>query len=342
MRTTTALRVRAVPPGEFDSSTDRRLAPDHPFLRVGTWRAFVAGDRRDEVRLVASLDPRQRGAAGPVGAIGFISASGDVRLPAVEGAMRLALATAESWLVASGASVIRCPVQFSTWYGHRAMTDGFPEEGGSPPFPLEPVNGPGLTEVLTAAGYTIAHTAASYRVPVDRWVAGAQLGENRMRSGGFSDRPIRVDRLDEELQTIHAISMAAFRRSWGFSDIAPDEFQAIYRPLVPLIDPAFARVAVAPDGTSVGFVLAYADPSASPGQPNARFIVKSVAVLPDVGRAVPGIGTGLAVAVHRRAAARGYPVGIHACVAHDAYTQRISARFGERMRSYATFEKERP
>ena len=342
MSESTVLRLREMSPGELDSSTDRRLAPDHPFLSVGTWRAFVAGDRRDEVRLVASIDPRQRVPAGPVGAIGFIEARGDVRLPAVVGAMRLALAGAESWLLASGASLVRCPVQFSTWYGHRAMTDGFPEQGGPSPFPMEPVNGPGLTEVMTAAGFTVAHTAASYRVPVERWVAGAQLGETLLRSRGFSDRPIRLDRLDEELRTIHAISTAAFRQSWGFSDIAPDEFQAIYRPLVPLIEPALVRVADAPDGTPVGFILAYADPAASPGHPDARFIVKSLAVLPEVRRAVPGIGTGLAVAVHRQAAARGYPVGIHACVADEAYTQRISARFGERFRSYATFEKVLP
>jgi hypothetical protein len=207
---------------------------------------------------------------------------------------------------------------------------------------MEPVNGPGLAEVLTAAGFAVAHTAASYRVPVERWVAGAQLGETLMRSGGFRDRPIHLDRLDEELQTIHAISMAAFRRSWGFSDIALEEFQAIYRPLLPLIEPAFVRVAVSPDRTPVGFILAVADPAASPGHPDARFVVKSLAVLPEVRRAVPGIGMGLAVSVHRQAAARGYPAAIHACVADHAYTQRISARFGERFRSYATFEKVLP
>jgi hypothetical protein len=337
-----ALRVREVPPGEFDSSTDRRLALDHPFLGIGTWRSFVAGDRHAEVRLVASLDPRQRTPAGLVGAIGFIAARGDVRRPAVVAATRQALAAAESWLVAAGASLVRCPVQFSTWYGHRAMTDGFPEQGGPPPFPMEPVNGPGLTEVLTAAGFAVAHTAASYRVPTERWVAGAQLGETLMRSAGFSDRPIRLDRLDGELRTIHAISSAAFRRGWGFSEIDLDEFQAIYRPLAPLIEPTFVRLAVSSDGTPVGFIFAVADPSASPGHPDARFVIKSLAVVPDVRRAAPGIGTGLAVAVHRQAAARGYPVGIHACVADDAYTQRISARFGEHFRSYATFEKVLP
>ena len=342
MSKTTASRVRELSPGELDSSTDRRLALDHPFLQAGTWRAFVAGDGHDEVRLVASIDPRQRVAADLVGAIGFIASRGDVRRPASVAAMRLALEAAERWLRRSGASVVRGPVQFSTWYGHRAMTDGFPERGGPPPFPMEPLNGPGLAEVLTGARYTVAHAAASYEVPVERWVAGAQLGERLMRSAGFTDRPIRLDRLDAELRTIHAISMAAFRRSWGFSEISLDEFQAIYRPLVPHIEPAFVRLAISPEGNPVGFVLALAGPAASPGAPDARFVVKSIAVLPEVRHVAPGVGTGLAVAVHRQAAASGYRAAIHACVADEAYTQRISARVGERIRSYATFEKVLP
>jgi hypothetical protein len=334
-----ATPVHELRPGELDWSADRRLAPDHPFLGTGTWRAFVTGGRGNDVSLVASIDPRQRVPGGQVGAIGFIAAGGDVRTPAVGSALRVVLAAAESWLAGLGCSVVRCPVQFSTWYGHRAMSAGFPEQGGPPLFPMEPANGPGMTEVITAAGYAAAHAAASYRVPVAGWIEGAKLGEVLMRSGGFRDRPIRLDRLDAELETIHAISTAAFRRSWGFSDITLDEFLSIYRPLLPLIDPALVRMAEAPDGSPVGFMFAFADPATRPGQVDARFIAKSLAVLPDVRRVSPGVGTGLAVAVHRHAAVIGYPMAIHACVAAGAYTQRLSARCGERFRSYATFEK---
>lgn len=331
--------VRELGPGEIDWSSDRRLAPDHPFRRSGTWRAFLAGDRRGEVRLVASVDPRQRVAAGQVGAVGFIATTGILAPAAVRAATRLALAAAESWLAERGASVVRCPVQFSTWYGHRAMTRGFPEQGGPPLFPMEPANGPSLAGLLTADGFTVAHAAASYRIPVERWLESARLGEDRMRSAGVRDRPIRLERLDDELRTIHAISTAAFRRSWGFSDIELDEFMSIYRPLAPLIDPAFVRLAEDPDGRPVGYIFAFGDPAAGPDRPDPRFVAKSVAVLPEIRRTTPGVGTGLAVAVHRHAAAIGYPTAIHACVADDAYSQRVSARCGEPFRRYATFEK---
>ena len=334
-----AARVRELQPGELDWSADHRLAPDHPFLGFGTWRAFVSGEDEVDVRLVASIDSRQRVQGGQVGAIGFIAVRDDLCVPAARTEMRVALAAAESWLARLGCSVVRCPVQFSTWYGHRAVVDGFPEQGGPPLFPLEPANCPATTEAITAAGFAVAHAAASYRVPVQGWIAGAQLGEMRMRSGGFVDREIRLDRLDAELETMHTISTTAFHRSWGFSDIALDEFRSIYSPLSPLIDPAHVRIVEAPDGSPVGFIFAFADPATPRDQLDARFVVKSVAVLPEVRRVSPGVGIGLAVAVHRQAAAMGYSTAIHACVADDAYTQRISARFGERFRSYATFEK---
>ncbi len=338
MSGTVALRVREMRPGELASS-DRRLAPDHPFLQTGSWRAFAAADARQEVRVVASVDPRQRVEAGQVGAIGFIDTDEDTRVPAVAAALSAALAAAEAWLAERGVVVVRCPVQFSTWYGHRAMTGGFPQEGGPPAFPMEPANDPGLADTLTASGFGVAHAAASYRVSADRWIEGVQRGEVLMRADGFRDRPIRLDRLDDELRTVYAIASAAFRRGWGFSDIALGEFLSIYRPLMSMVDPDLVRIAESPDGKPVGFIFAFADPTERPGQPDARFIAKSVAVLPEVRRMTPGIGTGLAVTVHRLAAARGYPVAIHACTADDAYTQRISARWGKRFRTYATFEK---
>ncbi len=331
-----------VRPGQGDRTSergaDRFLAPGHPFLRVGTWRAFVAGVGGSRVRVVASLDPRQRVGGGSVGAIGFIAA-GDLREPTTGAALRSALEAAEAWIAAAGATVARCPVQFSTWYGHRTVTGGLPGEGGAAPFPMEPAASPGLAATLVATGFTVAHRAASYRVAVDTWIRGACRSEERMRDAGYRDRPIRPERIDDELAAVHAISMASFRRSWGFSDITFDEFATIYRPLASLFDPGLARIVESPDGEPVGFLFAFPDPATRPGHPDARFVGKTVAVLPEVRRATPGVGTGLTVAVHRAAAARGYATAIHALVAEGAYSQRVSARWGQRFRSYATFEK---
>jgi hypothetical protein len=358
MKGMSSVRVHEFEPGEFHPSfdgpvhagrsdrtpepgADRFLAPGHPFLRIGTWRAFVAGAGGSRVRLVASLDPRQQVGGGSVGAIGFIAA-GDLREPSTRAALQSALEAAEAWLAAAGATVARCPVQFSTWYGHRTVTGGFPGDGGPTPFPMEPAARPGLAATLVTTGFTVAHRAASYRVAVDAWIKGACKSEERMRGAGYGDRPVRLEHFDDELATVHAISLASFRRSWGFSDITLDEFATIYRPFVRLIDPRLARIVESPDGEPVGFLFAFPDPATRAGHPDARFVGKTVAVLPEVCRATPGVGTGLIVAVHRAAAARGYGTAIHALVAEGAYSERVSARWGERFRSYATFEKVLP
>ena len=207
--------VSELRPGELDWSADLRLAPDHPFLRAGTWRAFVAGEAGSEVRLVASVDPRQQVAAKQVGALGFVVGRGEFGSRAASSAIHAALAAAESWLAGEGCQVVRCPVQFSTWYGHRVITEGSPEQGGPPLFPMEPPGDPRLSEAIVANGFTVAHVAGSYRVPVDAWISRARLGERLMGAGGFHDRPIRLDRLDDELRAIHAISPAHCRRDGG-------------------------------------------------------------------------------------------------------------------------------
>ena len=165
-----------------------------------------------------------------------------------------------------------------------------------------------------------------------------------MRAAGSVDRPIRSGRLDDELAAVHAISMAAFRGSWGFSDITFDEFAtdlpAAHAPGRP---GARAGSWSRRTGEPVGFLFAFPDPAVAPGPPRAPGSSgRRVAVLPEMRRATPGVGTGLIVAVHRAAAARGYRTAIHACVAEGAYSQRVSARWGERFRTYATFEKVLP
>jgi hypothetical protein len=274
-RTTSPSRFRCAPRGRPP------LAPDHPFLR---WRAFSAGEARSLVRVVASLDPRQQVGMGRVGAVGFVTANRDLRTPTLRGAFRAVLEAAEAWLVAGGAVVVRCPVQLATAYGHRVMIGGFPRQGGPPPFPMEPPDIPGLPETLIEAGFGVAHRAASYLVDLDRWIAGERLGEELMRAAGFRDRPVRLDRIEDELATLHGISMAAFRRSWGFSEISLEEFASVYRPLLPLLDPDLVRIAEAPDGRPVGFIFTFPEPAVS-GRPDGRFIGKSVAVRPrSVGR----------------------------------------------------------
>lgn len=319
------------------------LSLDHPFLRHGDWRLF-ASVRRGEVaaRAVAAVDPRQRSGQRPVGTVGFVEENGDLE------ALARALSAALGWLQRQGAAVARAPVQFSTWFGHRAVVDGFPDQGGGPPFPLEPRNGRLVVVALAQAGFCPAHRAESYLVDAAELAGSAQRARETHQRLGLRHRPLRLDHLDEELALLHRIASAAFERSWGSAPISAEEFLAFYRPLAGSVDREFVRVLEDFRGAGLGFVFALptaggilesrairADPQG--GRAPVDFVVKTLAMAPWAPKGT--LGAGLLAALHELAAGRGYRHGVHALMAEGSSSCRYSARRGRWMRSYATFER---
>ena len=321
------------------------LQPDHPFLRYGSWCAFFATRcGRPVARLVASVDLRQCAGGRPVGAIGFPA---DVDDPE---ALSQALYAAVGWLRQIGTPVVRCPIQLSTWFGHRAVTRGFQDEDGAPTFLLEPSNPRRLVEVLQRSGFVVAHRAVSHLIDNDLAIAGTQHGLDRMRAAGYRDRSLNLAALEGELALLHQLASAIFRDNWGYADISPAEFAAFYKPFAQLVDPELVRIAENADGEAVGFVLAIpagagrqrADGPASgtPAHSAATgFLLKSIGIIPETRRRCPKLGSALVAIVHSLAQRRGYGYGIHALMAEGSYAQRTSARWGSTLRSYATFER---
>ncbi|MCC6628376.1 MAG: GNAT family N-acetyltransferase [Chloroflexi bacterium] len=307
------------------ASERRLLGPGQPFLHQGVRRAFVARTGTGvAVRLVASLDPRQRAAGGAVGAIGFIA--GDD--PAALGA---ALDAGAAWLASAGAAVVRAPLQLSTWYSHRAITVLHPALGGMPPFPLEPVTGVGLPAVLAAGGYRPASEAVSLVADPRAVVADTRQIVARLHRAGFAERPFNPARPVEELARLHRLTADAFAGSWGFTPIEEDEFQHAFAPLVASTDPAFVRFLLDPAGQPVGFIFAL--------MAGETLVVKTLAVAPDVRRQHPGFGLALAGVAHELAVARGATRAIHALMAVGSTSARIAGRWGTPLRRYATFER---
>ena len=331
------------------------LRPDHPFLRIGQWRAvLVRRHGRPAARLVASVDPRQTEAGLPVGAIGFVAAAGgsdgEAGTDWAEGAedaeaLAAALAAAERWLRSHRARLARCPMRLSTWFGHRTVTprsgysSAHPRDPQCPPFLMEPPTEPALLATLDAAGYRPAHRAVSLVVENQRVLHRGRRHLVRFRRAGFRDRPIDLSRLDDELALLHRLAAAVFRDNWGFADISPSEFAAFYAPLAGRVDPALIRF-VERDGQPVGFAFAVPDAPAADG--GRQFVFKTIGLLPEVRAACPGIGAALVALVHELAEQRGYSRGIHALMTEDSAAHRTSANWGTLLRTYATFERALP
>lgn len=344
------LGPRNSPPTDGDptaSTADERfLVRDHPFLRHGRWQSFAELEGGElTARIIASVDPRQQTAAGPVGCLGFATlTAGRSGEGPVTPAARHVLAAAMDWLVVQGAAVVRAPVQLSTWYGHRAVTAGFPDEGGIPPFPLEPRPDRALPALLAAAGFTPAHQAVSCLVDCREVVAQAGRALERARLSGLRDREIRLDDLGAELSLLHRLSAGIFRGTWGLSDIDDDEFVAIYRPFARFVDPGLIRILEEPVGQAVGFALglgwfAGLDPGSAV---EPTFILKTIGVTSEARVRHPGIGVALIAMIHLAALERGYATAIHALMARESIAHRLSLRWGREIRGYATFERALP
>jgi hypothetical protein len=327
---------------DLTTAEARLLAPDHPFLRVGRWRAF-AGKPAGRPRLVASVDPRQASPAGAVGCLGFVrlgSASGPGSAAAVPA--RDVLDAAIDWLRSQGIATVRAPVQLSTWYGHRATTGGFPEPGtaGVPQFPLEPEPEQDLPGLLERAGFRPAHRAVSCLEDCRAVVAGTATVIRRVRAAGVSDRPIRLADLDDELRLIHRLAETTFEGTWGLSPIAFEEFASIYRPLDGRADPELIRILETADGTAIGFALGLRFPQAGArdGSFGDLFVLKSIGVTAAARQRWPGVGAALTGLIHRVALDRGATAGVHALMAEGSGGHRLSLRWGSVFRSYATYE----
>ncbi len=248
------------------------LRPHHPFLEYGSWRLFlVIRDGRPAARAIAAVDSRQTSGAGQVGTIGFLAHDGDL------GGLELAIGRAEAWLAESGARVGRCPVQFSTWFGHRLGLDGIAD---SSCFAMEPAPAPEVAELLERRGYVAAHRAVSHLVSNDRAIAGARRGPRRLQVSGFRERALDRDGLEADVDAIYRVATAAFRTSWGNSEISPCEFRALYLPVARAADPELVRLIESPLGEVVGFAFAFGErvagrscragdgaPRSTPGRP---------------------------------------------------------------------------
>jgi GNAT superfamily N-acetyltransferase len=313
------------------------LSSAHPFLSYGDWRGFAAlTDGRLNARLVASIDPRQQSGALSVGCLGFMCLADrpdgddrDIRERLVEAAL--------GWLRARRIDVVRGPIEFSTWYGHRAMTSDFPDAGGDPVFPLEPRHGRSVVELLESSGFHAGHRAVSYMVDSRAVTASAADAWARSRSAGLRSRPLCTSRLEDELRLFHVLSTDLFSDSWGFSELSFEEFASMYRPLADLVDAELVRVLETPGGTAVGFAFAIPVEPTQDGQ--AAFVVKTLGVLADARRRHPGAGAALTAMIHDAACQRGYTSGIHALMAQGSPAHRLSSRWGRPLRTYATFER---
>lgn len=215
------------------------------------------------------------------------------------------------------------PLNGSTWHRYRLVRPDVPgETAGGPPFLSEPLNPGAYMDHFSAAGFRPLLEYESRLVPdpaVDPEVEVVVLP--RLQEREITLRDLYVDRLEDELRALHALSLEAFAANPFYSPIGYEEFAAMYRPLRPLLDPALVRLAVDAEGSLMGYVFAFTDPLAPAGEP--RIVLKTLAAA----RTARGLGLGRALVddINRTAARRRQAV-VHALMQAGNVSRSISRR----------------
>jgi hypothetical protein len=220
---------------------------DNEFLRRAEVRFWLARrDGRDVGRISAQIDPlAQRGADGPVGHFGCLSAVDD---PDVFSAL---LDTAESFVKSRGIRRVCGPFSLSINEETGLLVDGF----DTPPMLLMPHDPTYAAGRLEALGYrkekdvyaylldTQAPLSLSARSMLERPLAGSV----RMRRLNFKD-------YSGEIRRIVDIFNDAWSGNWGFVPLTEEETDEMAKRMRMLLDERlvwFAEV----DGKAVAFIV---------------------------------------------------------------------------------------
>lgn len=261
-----------------------------------------------------------------VGVVGHFAAS-------TADAAREVLDAACAALHLAGATIAIGPMDGSTWRRYRLVTDA----GIEPPFFLEPMNPDSWPVWMHAAGWTV-HTRYFSAVNEDlaRVDVTTAAKAERLSAHGVTIRDLDLAQADAELIGMHDVATRSFRDSYLYTHLEAEEFAALYRPILPLVEARLVSIAEH-EGRTVGFCFCVPDATerARRGRVETA-ILKTFAVLPGY----TGLGGVLAARTNAAARELGFARVIHALMHEDNVRSRaLSARSAREIRRYALYER---
>ncbi len=221
-------------------------------------------------------------------------------------------------LRAEGFGAVLGPMDGDTWHSYRTIIDS----DGSPAFALEPQSGAHDHAALLGAGFE----------PISRYVSSRArlvdtLGAEPVSMPGVTVTAWDGTGAEQLISRLFALSGNAFAGNHFFKPIGIEAFLALYRPILPMLDPRHILFAHAATGDLVGFLFGYPDRLARE---------KPAAVLKTYASGLRGVGHLLADEYHRRALAMGHEEVIHALMHETNISKERSARHNARVfRRYA-------
>jgi GNAT superfamily N-acetyltransferase len=133
----------------------------------------------------------------------------------------LLLSTAETWLKAKGADVLRGPTTFSTNNISGVLVEGFDE----PPFVLMSYNGPYYSDLLKKYGFKQVMRFFAYEVTEETITFPAALSrmEERLLDRDIVIRNVDYKQLEKEAEIVTHLFNQAWSDNWGFVPFTKEE-----------------------------------------------------------------------------------------------------------------------
>ncbi len=261
-----------------------------------------------------------------IGAIGGFTASD-------ANSAKTLLDGATAYLRDMGCRIAVGPMNGNTWRRYRYVI----ESDGRGPFLLEPRNPAEYPVWWRQAGFAEISRYSSSIIREDGPPTVALALKERLMRSGIIIRELNPDRYDDELRTIHRISLQSFSGNFLYTPLEETSFLEAYRKVRDRVDPDLVRIAER-DGVPCGFVFAIRDLEAEARGEIPALIVKTLAV--DPASRCAGLGSLLIDEVHRLGWEKGYTEAIHA-LQHETNTSlKITDRHhGRVFRRYALFSK---
>lgn len=228
------------------------FSPRYPFFEHGEMELFLAKRGKETVgRVAAILDRGYVDFSGESAVFfGFFESIND------PGTARALIDRVRAWGADRKMTVVRGPFNPSTNDECGLLVEGF----DSAPMLMMPYNPPYYADLMASCGLEKCKDLYAYLVGSDMRIARLErlVVRLKQRLPGLTVRPVRLERLGEELQIIRDIYNDAWRDNWGFVPITNSEMDFMASRLKPLVIRdlvLFAEIG----GEAVAFIVTFPD-----------------------------------------------------------------------------------
>jgi hypothetical protein len=175
----------------------------------------------------------------------------------------------KDWFTKREMSEIIGPYFFTTYFPYRMRADRDPVS-----YPWEPKQPFYELEMMKKMDHQVHATYFSnLLVGFGHFETKGKKEYEALLQEGFTFRPIRTEKLEEEIKILYDLSMAGFVDNYLFEPIPFELFKEVYVPSFKAVDLRMSCVQYSPEGKPVGFNFTF---------PQGHLvIIKSACVLPD-------------------------------------------------------------